>query len=112
MDQWLPRTSGAAAAAAGPGLPPPLSAREQEILFLAALGHCNKYIARRMNVSVRTVESHRTELRRKLGVGTVGRLEAMFAVVLGHSSQRIAELLDIDEQAFERHRLNLRQALS
>lgn len=112
MNQWLPRTYQGTAPAMNPGLPPPLSAREQEILFLAALGHCNKTIARRMNVSVRTVENHRTELRRKLGVGTVGRLEAMFAVVLGHSSKRIAELLDIDEQAFERHRLNLRQALS
>jgi FixJ family two-component response regulator len=112
MDQWLPRTQQHAAAAAIVGLPPSLSAREQEVLFLAALGHCNKHIAWRMNVSVRTVENHRTVLRRKLGVGTVGRLEAMFAVVLGHSGKRIAELLDIDEQAFERHRLNLRQALS
>lgn len=112
MDHWSAPARHGGAPATSPGPLPLLSAREQEILFLAALGHCNKHIARRMNVSVRTVENHRTELRRKLGVGTVGRLEAMFAVALGHSSKRIAELLDIDEQAFERHRLSLRQALS
>jgi DNA-binding CsgD family transcriptional regulator len=89
-----------------------LSEREQDILFLTALGIGNKHIARRMNVSVRTIEGHRTELRRKLGVGTVGRLDAMIAVALRQDSRRVAALLGIDAQAVEFYRLNVRQALS
>jgi two-component system response regulator NreC len=38
------------------------------VLRLAAEGHTNSEIARRLSVSVRTVESHRASLLRKLGV--------------------------------------------
>lgn len=89
-----------------------LSEREQDILFLTALGIGNKHLARRMNVSVRTIENHRTKLRRKLGVGTVGRLNAMIAVALRQDSRRLADLLGVDAQAVEFYRRNARQALS
>lgn len=54
---------------------PALSAREMEILGLAARGLRNKEIARRMHLSVRTVEGHISSILRKLGVGS--RTEAV-----------------------------------
>lgn len=89
-----------------------LSEREQDILLMISLGLSNKYIARRMSLSVRTIELHRTDLRRKLGTGTVGRLEAMLAVVLRHNSRRIAELLEVDIETVEQQRSALRQLLN
>ncbi len=44
-----------------------LTARETEILRLIARGHTNAEIAELLGLSVRTVESHRTRVRRKLG---------------------------------------------
>ncbi len=43
-----------------------LTTREREVLFLAAEGHTNPKIARRLSIGVRTVESHRANLMRKL----------------------------------------------
>lgn len=54
-------------AAAGPETPTP---REREVGGLLALGHTNQEIADRLGVSVRTVESHRASLMRKLGLAT------------------------------------------
>jgi DNA-binding NarL/FixJ family response regulator len=48
----------------------PLSEREQEVLHLLALGHTNQEIAKLLSISVRTVETHRAHLVRKLGVKT------------------------------------------
>ncbi len=48
----------------------PLSPREREVLRLLALGHTNQEIARILVISVRTVETHRTRIMRKLGVET------------------------------------------
>jgi two-component system response regulator NreC len=45
-----------------------LSGREREVLRLVALGHTNAEIAQMLFVSVRTVESHRASLQRKVGV--------------------------------------------
>jgi two-component system, NarL family, response regulator NreC len=45
-----------------------LTPREREVLHLAAEGHSNPDIAKRLALSVRTVESHRANLMRKLGV--------------------------------------------
>jgi two-component system response regulator NreC len=53
--------------AAGPDAPTP---REREVGGLLALGHTNQEIADRLTVSVRTVESHRASLMRKLGLTT------------------------------------------
>ena len=50
-----------------------LTAREMEIVQLAGRGLTNKEIAAKFEVSVRTIESHRESLLRKLGVkGTAG----------------------------------------
>jgi two-component system, NarL family, nitrate/nitrite response regulator NarL len=47
---------------------PQLTAREHEVLLLLAHGRSNKLVARALAISVRTVETHRLSLRRKLGV--------------------------------------------
>jgi two-component system response regulator NreC len=46
----------------------PLTPREREVLRLLALGHTNREVAERLVLSVRTVESHRENIQRKLGV--------------------------------------------
>ncbi|MEW2160632.1 response regulator transcription factor [Streptomyces sp. NPDC007189] len=53
-----------------------LTARELEILSLLAAGHTNLEIARRLHVSVRTVETHRARIRDKLGTETRAQLIA------------------------------------
>jgi DNA-binding CsgD family transcriptional regulator len=46
--------------------PEQLTPRELEVLGLVASGHTNAEIARKLVLSVRTIESHRANLRRKL----------------------------------------------
>ena len=46
----------------------PLSAREHEVLQLLALGHTNQEIAEQLFISVRTAETHRAHIMRKLGL--------------------------------------------
>lgn len=45
-----------------------LTAREREVLRCIATGKSNKHIAREMSLSVRTVETHRLNIKRKLGI--------------------------------------------
>ena len=47
-----------------------LSMREQDILACLARGQSSKQIARVLELSVRTIESHRQNIRRKLGLET------------------------------------------
>ena len=54
---------------------PPLSEREMEVLREAARGLPNKDIARRLNLSVRTIHTHLGNIFAKLGVGS--RTEAV-----------------------------------
>lgn len=51
-----------------------LSDREREILFKIAKGETNKSIAKELNISVRTVESHRYAIREKTGGGNAADL--------------------------------------
>jgi two-component system response regulator NreC len=51
------------------GGPDELSDRELEVLKQIALGHTNAEIAELLSLSVRTVESHRAHIQRKLGLG-------------------------------------------
>ena len=44
-----------------------LTEREQAAALLLAYGHTNRDVARELNVSVRTAESERARLMRKLG---------------------------------------------
>jgi two-component system response regulator NreC len=46
---------------------PELTEREVEVLRLIARGHTNREMAERLYLSVRTVESHRARIQRKLG---------------------------------------------
>lgn len=47
-----------------------LSLREREVLHLVAEGFNNKGIAQQLRISVKTVEKHKTNLKRKLGIYT------------------------------------------
>ena len=51
-----------------------LSSREREVLQLLAEGESAKQIALRLNVSVKTVETHRQNIMRKLDVYSVAEL--------------------------------------
>jgi two-component system, NarL family, response regulator NreC len=51
-----------------------LSEREKAVGRLLALGHTNAEVAELLIVSVRTVETYRAHLFRKLGVGTRAEL--------------------------------------
>jgi DNA-binding NarL/FixJ family response regulator len=52
----------------------PLSPRQREVLHLIAEGCSSKEIARRLGISVKTVETHRTELMARLDIHDVARL--------------------------------------
>jgi len=49
---------------------PLLSPRETEVLRLLALGHTNREIATNLDLSVRTVETHRAHVQQKLGLSS------------------------------------------
>lgn len=51
-----------------------LTARQREIFQLVAEGHSTKQIAGRLGLSVKTVETHRTQLMTRLGVHDVAGL--------------------------------------
>jgi len=51
-----------------------LTAQEEQILRLLALGHTNTEVARLCNMSLRTAESHRAQIQRKLGRRTRAEL--------------------------------------
>ncbi len=52
----------------------PLSDREREVLRLLALGHTNQEIAKTLFISVRTAETHRAHIMRKLRINTRAEL--------------------------------------
>jgi len=52
----------------------PITDREREVLKLVAEGLSTKEIASRLDISTRTVETHRANLMRKLGLHSVARL--------------------------------------
>ena len=52
----------------------PLSDREREVLRLLALGHTNQEIAKMLFISVRTAETHRAHVMRKLNLATRAEL--------------------------------------
>jgi two-component system response regulator NreC len=56
------------------GPPGGLSEREAEVLTLIALGHTNSEIAGQLYLSVRTIETHRGKVQRKLGLSTRAEL--------------------------------------
>jgi DNA-binding NarL/FixJ family response regulator len=51
-----------------------LTAREREVIQLLAEGKTSKEVAVTLNLSVKTAETHRTNLMRKLGLHSVADL--------------------------------------
>lgn len=51
-----------------------LTPREREVAQLLAEGRTNREIAQRLAISVKTVETHRTQLMRKLGTHSIAEL--------------------------------------
>jgi DNA-binding NarL/FixJ family response regulator len=67
---------------AGSEPPRRISEREGEVLRLIAIGHSNKEIAHRLDLSVKTVEAHKANGMRKLNLG--GRVDIVrFAIKEG-----------------------------
>lgn len=65
--------------------PPPLTDREREVLSLIAEGLLNKQIADRLGIGVRTIETHRERIMRKLDIHTVAGL-TKYAIARGMTS--------------------------
>ena len=53
---------------------PGLTLREREVLQLIVEGGTTKEVANRLNISIKTVESHRSSIMEKLGLHTVAEL--------------------------------------
>jgi two-component system, NarL family, response regulator NreC len=51
-----------------------LTARERDVVRLVALGHTNAEIAARLTLSVRTIETHRARIQRRLGLSSRAEL--------------------------------------
>lgn len=51
-----------------------LTSREQTVLLQLAQGKSNKEVASELNISVRTVETHRKNIKRKLGISSTAGL--------------------------------------
>ena len=65
-----------------PGALAPLSERERDILYLLALGYTNQEIGEKLFISVRTVDTHRAHIMRKVQLETRSEL-VMFALANG-----------------------------
>jgi DNA-binding CsgD family transcriptional regulator len=62
--------------------PRPLTRRERQIATLASKGVPNGKIAKRLGLSIRTVESHLYRVYGKLGVSTRDKLPPLLGVLL------------------------------
>jgi two-component system response regulator NreC len=60
-----------------------LSPREKEVLTLIAKGKSNKGIAETLFISIRTVESHRAAIQKKLGLNSTADL-VKYAIQKGY----------------------------
>ena len=57
-----------------------LTSREFEVFKLVASGHTNKAIAQQLDIKVRTIEAHRSQVMGKLGVKTLAEVVEVFRV--------------------------------
>jgi two-component system response regulator NreC len=69
-----PQLGARIAAEPPPGPPDDLTDREVDVLRRIALGHTNREIAEQLYLSVRTVETHRQHIQRKLGLDSRAEL--------------------------------------
>lgn len=67
---------------------PKLSGRERQISQLFAEGHSTQSIARQLNLSPKTIATHRENIFRKLGIGTIAEL-TRFALHEGLTMQDV-----------------------
>ena len=73
-----------------------LTRRERQVLTLIALGNSNKRIANQLNLSVKTIEKHRSNFMRKLALHNTAGV-TMFAICRGLvSADRVALHADSD----------------
>jgi DNA-binding NarL/FixJ family response regulator len=77
LDGFLRRENGESAESNVEGNP--LTTREREVIQLLAEGKTSKEVAVTLNLSVKTAETHRTNLMRKLGLHSVADL-TLYAV--------------------------------
>jgi DNA-binding NarL/FixJ family response regulator len=72
---WVsPSTPRGEAGTAGGESTPQLTPRQREVLQLVVDGHSTKAIARRLEISVKTVETHRAEIMARLDIHNVATL--------------------------------------
>ena len=69
----------------------PLTRREREVLDHLLAGASSKAIARELNVSPRTVEEHRANIMRKMGVKTAAQLMAVTLSATHESVRALSE---------------------
>lgn len=60
----------------------PLSERERDVMFMLALGYTNQEVADELYISVRTVDTHRAHVMRKLNLKTKAEL-VLYALANG-----------------------------
>ncbi len=73
VDAYLSKRSATTESNDAPG-PLVLTSREREVVQLLAEGKSNKEVADRLNISARTAEGHRSEIMRKLKLGSLADL--------------------------------------
>ena len=66
----------------------PLTTREQAVLLLVAEGKSSKDVAGQLEISARTVETHRKNIKKKLGISTTAGL-TRYAIESGLIGQEI-----------------------
>ncbi len=64
-----------------------LSPREREVLELLVEGKSNREVAERLDVSEKTVESHRSRIRAKLGVDSLAEMVRMYVLATNGGGQ-------------------------
>ncbi|MBL9162444.1 MAG: response regulator transcription factor [Planctomycetaceae bacterium] len=62
-----------------------LTAKERDVLSHVAAGEANKIIAKRLDVSLRTVELHRQNIFQKMGADSLAELVRMVVAIEGES---------------------------
>ena len=65
------------------GTPPPLTARQLQVVGLIAQGCSNDEVGRRLGISPRTAKAHCDALRLKLGVPRRRQIPAAFKTLTG-----------------------------
>jgi DNA-binding NarL/FixJ family response regulator len=83
VDNYLKRISDVPAdSEKGPDIFKQLTSRQREILQLIAEGNSTKEIANKLNVSIKTVETHRMQLMDRIGIHEVAGL-VRYAIRMG-----------------------------